>query len=131
MAISYLMLGSNDLIRSRRFYEAVLGVLGGRIQADTPTIIGFRLTDDVEMWIAHPYDGNAAVPGNGGMVGFKAESEEQVHAAQAAALAHGGTNEGDPGPRPEYGKSFYGGYVRDPDKNKLSFVFYRPKPETP
>lgn len=50
-----------------------------------------------------------------------------MNAAHSAALANGGSNEGDPGPRPMYGPEFYGAYVRDPDGNKMSFIFNRPQ----
>lgn len=59
------------------------------------------------------------------MVSFIAGSRAVVDAFHAAALAHGGTNEGDPGLRPHYGAHFYAGYVRDPDGNKLNAVCYR------
>ncbi|GAA0385012.1 hypothetical protein GCM10009093_09900 [Brevundimonas terrae] len=58
------------------------------------------------------------------MVGLLGASEDEVQAVHAAALAHGGSNEGDPGPRPQYGPNFYGAYVRDPDGNKMSFVYF-------
>jgi len=58
------------------------------------------------------------------MVGLLCESEAEVQAAHSAALASGGSNEGDPGPRPQYGPDFYGAYVRDPDGNKMSFVYF-------
>ena len=58
------------------------------------------------------------------MVGLLCESEAEVHAVHAAALANGGSNEGDPGPRPRYGPDFYGPYVRDLDSNKMSFVHF-------
>ena len=53
------------------------------------------------------------------MPGFRFASSDEVDGAHAAALAHGGRNEGDPGPRPMYGPDFYGAYVRDIDGNKI------------
>ena len=125
MSINYVMIGSNDLARSRRFYDAVMGVLGGTIEADYPMAYCYRMRNGTRAWIARPFDKQAAVPGNGLMIGFGATSEQEVQAAHAAALANGGTDEGAPGPRPHYGPEFYGGYVRDPDGNKMSFVFLR------
>ena len=58
------------------------------------------------------------------MVGLLCESEAEVQAAHASALAHGGSDEGAPGPRPQYGPNFYGAYVRDLDGNKMSFVYF-------
>jgi catechol 2,3-dioxygenase-like lactoylglutathione lyase family enzyme len=126
MSIDYLMIGSNNLVRSRVFYDAIVAEMGGAIDADYPGFaFSYRLRDGVRIWIAPPYDKQSAVPGNGLMIGFRMASEEEVQTAHAAALAHGGTNEGDPGPRPAYGPDFYGAYVRDPDGNKMSFIFMR------
>ncbi len=126
MTLSYVMIGSNDLARSRAFYDPVMAEVGGVIEADYPGFaFCYRLPGGGRAWIAPPYNKEAAQPGNGNMVGFGAASEAVVHKAHAAALAHGGGNEGDPGPRPHYGPEFYGAYARDPDGNKLSFVFLR------
>jgi uncharacterized glyoxalase superfamily protein PhnB len=75
--------------------------------------------------ICNPADGQPARAGNGIMVGLHANSEEQVQAFHAAALANGGTDEGAPGLRP-YGEGYYLAYVRDPVGNKLS-AFYKPR----
>jgi catechol 2,3-dioxygenase-like lactoylglutathione lyase family enzyme len=126
MSLGYIMIGSNDLARSRGFYDPVMAALGGVIDADYPGFaFCYRFGDGGKVWIAPPHDKQAAVPGNGYMIGFTAGSEACVDAAHAAAIAHGGKSEGDPGPRPDYGPEFYGGYVRDPDGNKMSFVFNR------
>jgi catechol 2,3-dioxygenase-like lactoylglutathione lyase family enzyme len=126
LSLNYIMIGSNDLARSRIFYDAVMAAIGGAICADYPGIaFCYRLRDGGRVWVAPPHDKQAARPGNGIMVGFHAGSESAVHSAHAAALAHGGCNEGDPGPRPQYSPEFYGGYVRDPDGNKMSFIMMR------
>ena len=64
-----------------------------------------------------PFDGEAAMAGNGAMVALAADSAEQVQALHAKALALGATDEGAPGPR---GANFYGAYFRDLDGNKLA-----------
>jgi catechol 2,3-dioxygenase-like lactoylglutathione lyase family enzyme len=123
MSIDYIMIGSNDLARSRKFYDAVMPHIGGAIAHDYEGMtFGYALDGGATVWIARPYDRTTAVPGNGSMPGFGCASKEAVDAAHAAALGAGGTNEGDPGPRPLYGPDFYGAYVRDPDGNKMSFV---------
>jgi catechol 2,3-dioxygenase-like lactoylglutathione lyase family enzyme len=127
MSFGYMMIGSNDLARSRIFYDAVMAEIGGLIDADYPGFaFCYRMRGDGRVWIAPPHDKQAAIPGNGVMIGFDSGSEAAVHAAHAAALANGGTNEGDPGPRPHYGPEFYGAYARDPDGNKMSYIFMRP-----
>lgn len=123
MSLNYVMIGSSDLARSRAFYNPVMAAIGGTIEADYPGYaFCYRFADGGRAWVAPPYNKESAAPGNGNMVGFGASTVEAVNAAHAAALANGGTNEGDPGPRPNYGPDFYGAYVRDPDGNKMSFV---------
>jgi hypothetical protein len=68
-----------------------------------------------------PFDGKSASVGNGSMPALVAPTQQAVRDFHAAALAHGGTDEGAPGLRP-YGPAFFAAYVRDPDGNKLSAV---------
>lgn len=126
MSLNYVMIGSNDLARSRAYYDAVMPHVGAVIDADYPGhAFCYKMRDGGRAWIAPPHNKQAATPGNGATIGLLVESEEAVHAAHAASLANGGTDEGAPGPRPDYGPEFVGGYVRDPDGNKMSFVYYR------
>ena len=130
MSIDYIMIGSNDLARSRKFYDAVMPHIGGTLAHEYEGYtFGYAMEGGVTIWVAHPHNREAAVPGNGSMPGFGCASHAAVDAAHAAALANGGTNEGDPGPRPIYGPDFYGAYVRDPDGNKMSFVLAGTSPE--
>lgn len=69
--------------------------------------------------ICRPYDWRPHDPGNGQMVAFAAASRAVVREVHRIALAHGGTCEGPPGPRPQYHADYYGAYFRDPDGNKL------------
>lgn len=57
------------------------------------------------------------------MPGFRCTDPEMVQAAHAAAIANGGSDEGLPGLYPMSGPNFCGACVRDPDGNKMSFVF--------
>jgi catechol 2,3-dioxygenase-like lactoylglutathione lyase family enzyme len=123
MSIHYIMIGSGDLARSRSFSDAVMPHIGGAIAHDYEGItFGYAMDGGATVWVSHPNNREAAVPGNGSMPGFGCASKEAVDAAYAAALAAGGSSEGEPGPRPLYGPDFYGAYVRDPDGNKMSFV---------
>jgi predicted lactoylglutathione lyase len=74
------------------------------------------------LWICKPFDGAPATAGNGSMVALRAKNWLQVGAFHAAALANGGTSEGNPGLRLQYNPDFYAAYVRDPDGNKLAVV---------
>jgi catechol 2,3-dioxygenase-like lactoylglutathione lyase family enzyme len=129
---TYICLGTNDLARAGRFYDATMGALGlhrcntagepsweGWLGWGTYERGGAR---EIALWVCPPFDGQPATIGNGTMVALSANSWEQVDNFHAAALAHGGTSEGAPGLRPQYNKDFYGTYVRDPDGNKLAVV---------
>jgi catechol 2,3-dioxygenase-like lactoylglutathione lyase family enzyme len=121
--ISYVTIGVNDIPRARKFYDAVLGALGHRRVYETDDWLGY--TDAIgsympRIWVCIPIDGNAATVGNGSMIGLHAKSPADVDRFHAVGLAHGGTNEGDPGRRAHYQKGYYLGYLRDPDGNKLS-----------
>ncbi|HLQ18461.1 MAG TPA: VOC family protein [Tabrizicola sp.] len=119
----YLTLGTNDLARAARFYDATLAPLGLIRRATEETELGYGLPADsrTRLWITLPFDGMAATVGNGSMPALVAPSQDAVRAFHKAALAHGGTDEGAPGLRP-YGRAFFAAYVRDPDGNKLSAV---------
>jgi catechol 2,3-dioxygenase-like lactoylglutathione lyase family enzyme len=119
----YLTLGTNDLARAARFYDAALAPLGMIRRATEPTEVGYGLPEDrrTRLWITQPFDGKPATVGNGSMPALLAPSQEAVKAFHAAALAQGGSDEGAPGLRP-HGPAFFAAYVRDPDGNKLSAV---------
>jgi catechol 2,3-dioxygenase-like lactoylglutathione lyase family enzyme len=123
----YLTLGTNDLARAARFYDAALAPLGLVRRATEPDEVGYAHPDDrrARLWVTLPFDGAPATVGNGSMPAFTASSRHAVDAFHAAAIAHGGTDEGAPGLRP-YGPGFYAAYVRDPDGNKLSAVHHDP-----
>ncbi len=77
-----------------------------------------------EFWVQTPIDGNPATIGNGSHIGFVANSKEEVHAFHEAALNNGGEDDGEPGPRPDYGEAYYGCFVRDLDGNKIEATFW-------
>ncbi len=81
--------------------------------------------------ICKPFDGYPHEPGNGQMLAFMAESREMVRRGYLAALANGGLDEGEPGPRPEYHEFYYGAYFRDPDGNKLCVSCHEPEESDP
>jgi catechol 2,3-dioxygenase-like lactoylglutathione lyase family enzyme len=129
---SYISLGTDDIARAIRFYDAALAPLGHRRIPDYDPeghSAAWGLDDPgPHLWLTEPFDGNPASVGNGTMVSFLAETRDAVDAFHAAALAHGGVDEGQPGLRPHYGPHFYAAYVRDPDGNKLNAVCYHPEP---
>ncbi|MEM6407877.1 MAG: VOC family protein [Pseudomonadota bacterium] len=125
MSLNYVMLGSNDVPRASDFYDALFPAIGGRLIAEhMPHAFCYELPGGGRIWVATPFDEQQAEPGNGNMVGLACDSRAIVDEAHRIGLAQGGTSEGAPGPRPQYGPEFYGGYLRDLDGNKLSFVCF-------
>ena len=123
MSLDYIMITTKDVGASRAFFDAVFPCFGGVLEVEYPGYgFCFKFRNDTRAWVAPPYNKQAPDAGNGNMPGFRCASSAEVDAAYAAALAHGGTCEGPAGPRPDYGPSFYGAYVRDPSGNKMSFV---------
>lgn len=130
---SHVMVGSNDIERSKRFYDAVLGVLGAgvplRNRAKTGHARLFYRHDGGTFCVSEPINGEAATFANGSTIGFKCNSPEQVARFHDVAVAQGGTSiEDAPGLREGQMGALYLAYVRDPDGNKLC-ALYRPKVE--
>lgn len=125
--LSHVTLGSADVARAGRFYDAVLAPLGLSRVETLPNAIGWaRLAEGTpQFWVLTPLDGNAPAPGNGNTLAFEAASRAQVDAFHAACLAHGGRDEGPPGLRPHYHPDYYGAYARDPDGNKIACACHR------
>ncbi len=128
---SHITIGSNDLQRAAEFYDAVLATLGiERRLTREGALLGYQGEGLDWFFVLRPFDGNPATIGNGVHVAFAAPSRAQVDAFHAAALANGGTDEGPPGPRPQYHEHYYGAYVRDLDGNKLQAACHIPEPAT-
>jgi catechol 2,3-dioxygenase-like lactoylglutathione lyase family enzyme len=125
------MVGSNDIERSKRFYDAVLGVLGAkepfRNVNGTGQVRLFYRHDGSSFCVSEPINGESATFANGGTIGFKCSSPEQVEKFHDVAVAHGGTSiEHPPGLRKGDLGAMHLAYVRDPDGNKLC-ALHRPK----
>ena len=124
---SHVTLGTNDWQRARPFWLAVMDVLGHPVMFEREGGIAFGEPDGPKTFVGAPFDGTAARPGNGVHVAFLVDAHAKVDAFHAAALANGGSDEGLPGPRPQYHEHYYGAYVRDPDGNKLQAVCHSPR----
>jgi len=126
MAIfTHVALGTNDLARSQRFYDATLAALGIRnLGAMGSNAVLYGQTQP-EFMITKPINGQPACHANGGTIGFAASSRDAVDQFHAAALANGGSDEGAPGPRP-FAPTAYGAYVRDPEGNKICTYCFAP-----
>jgi catechol 2,3-dioxygenase-like lactoylglutathione lyase family enzyme len=117
--IGYVTLGTSDLARAAKFYDALLAEIGaGRFMESERFIAWGTGPDAPGIGLIYPYDGKAATVGNGVMVAFAVDSPEKVDRLYNKAIELGATDEGPAGPR---GEGFYAGYFRDPDGNKLNF----------
>ena len=115
--IGYVTLGTNDFAQAGAFYDALLGELGARrVMSDERMIIWGNKPGAPMVAVCTPYDGKSASSGNGTMVALNVGSRDNVEKVYRKAIELGGTDEGPPGLR---GSSFFGGYFRDRDGNKL------------
>lgn len=102
------------------FYEAVLAPLGYAKGKDFGVAAGFGKGDELALWIGEG-EGASSVH-----LALAAATRAEVDAFHAAALAHGGTDNGAPGTRPHYHDNYYGAFVLDPDGNNLEAVCHGP-----
>lgn len=128
---NHIMIGSNDIERSKRFYDAVLGTLGAGEPARNIGPSGhtrlFYRHDGSVFCISEPINDEPATFANGATIGFKCSSPEQLLEFHDTAVANGGTSiEEPPGLRQSAMGPLYLAYVRDPDGHKLCAI-YRPK----
>ena len=124
---NHVMVGSNDIERAKRFYDAVLGTLGAgepmRNKAETGHARLFYRHAGSTFCVSEPINGEAATFSNGGTIAFKCESPEQVQEFHDTAVAHGGASiEDAPGLRNSSMGPLHLAYVRDPDGNKLCAI---------
>lgn len=117
---SHVMIGSNDLARSQRFYDALFAAIGGkpgRHDASGRLVYAHR---GAALMITKPIDGNEATCANGGTIGFTVDGPGDADAWHAAGVANGGRAvEEPPGVRAGSYGDLYLAYLRDPDGNKL------------
>lgn len=116
--IGYVTIGTNDLARGARFYDAIAKELGIGRQMETDRFIAWGSpSGGAGLGLIRPFDGNLATVGNGVMVALSAKDRAQVDRIYNLALSMGGKDEGAPGQRFD---GFYAAYFRDLDGNKLN-----------
>jgi catechol 2,3-dioxygenase-like lactoylglutathione lyase family enzyme len=108
--LHHVSVGVADVARAAKFYDAVL-------------------EDHPEFWIQLPHDQKPMSVGNGVHLGFSARSKDQVLKFHAAALREGGSNNGEPGPRPDYGPDYFGAFIYDLDGNKIEATLHPQPPK--
>lgn len=121
--LSHVSVGTNQFEAAVAFYDAALAPLGIQRVMGHPGAQAYG-KQFPEFWVQAPIDGAAASCGNGTHIGFVATSKAAVDAFHAAALAAGGADDGQPGPRSEYGAAYYGAFVRDLDGHKIEATYW-------
>ncbi|ARO25671.1 VOC family protein [Rhizobium sp. S9] len=131
--LHHASLGVSDIERSAAFYDAALAALGYvRVWDDirpgeADQAIGYGLTGGGDkLAIKHRPDGQRP-PGSGFHLAFAAPSRQAVDGFHAAAIAHGGRDNGSPGLRPHYSEHYYAAFVIDPDGHALEAVINSPE----
>jgi catechol 2,3-dioxygenase-like lactoylglutathione lyase family enzyme len=124
--IDHVKLFTTDPAASRAFYEQALKPLGYRVMLEpAPGVVGLGATRP-DFWIAPAGDRPTLCH-----LAFRVDSQQEVAAFHAAALAAGGTDNGEPGPRPHYHQNYYSAFVLDPDGNNVEAVYHGAmQPET-
>jgi catechol 2,3-dioxygenase-like lactoylglutathione lyase family enzyme len=116
---THAFLGSNDIEKSRKFYDATMKELGYEnvVPPEAPMLV--YSSPQGTLVVGKPYDGQPANPSNGATLGLAAQDDETVGRWHQAGLAAGGTDDGAPGPIDRAALLSVGAYLRDPDGNKI------------
>lgn len=123
VVLDHLTVPVKDLKAARAFYEAALEPLGMKINLDYPSAFGMGSREENIFWLAR--DRGAS---GGGHYALRVDHREEVDAFHAAALRAGGEDNGAPGPRPDYGPSYYAAFVKDREGNNIEVVCYQKPP---
>lgn len=121
--IHHVSLGTNNIAQARAFYDPVMQLLGFRLLKSSEESADYGI-GEIMFSLETPVDGLPASVGNGAHIAFQALDRGMVKQFHQVALAHGGTDDGPPGVRPEYDRNYYGAFVRDPDGNKIEAVTF-------
>ena len=124
---SHIMIGSNDIARSKKFYDALFGAMGAKHAAEDARGRLDYTHNGGRFMVSKPIDGKPASHANGGTIGFLMSSPDQAQAWHKAGVANGGkTIEDPPGVRQGAAGEMYLAYLRDPDGNKLCALYRKP-----
>jgi catechol 2,3-dioxygenase-like lactoylglutathione lyase family enzyme len=123
VALDHISCAVRDLKAARRFYGAALGAIGMKINMDVSSAFGMGSRDEKVFWLARDKDASGS-----GHYAFRVEHQEEVDAFYDVAISAGGSDNGKPGPRPDYGANYYAAFVKDKEGNNIEVVCYaRPR----
>jgi catechol 2,3-dioxygenase-like lactoylglutathione lyase family enzyme len=119
VVLDHISVNVRDLKAARTFYQAALGAIGMTINLEVSSAFGLGSKDEKIFWLVR----DRKASGNGHYA-FRVDYREEVDAFYAAALGAGGTDNGPPGPRPDYGPHYYAAFVKDREGNNIEVVCY-------
>jgi catechol 2,3-dioxygenase-like lactoylglutathione lyase family enzyme len=117
--LDHISLNVRSFKTARKFYEQALGAIGMKINLEFSSALGMGSKKEKIFWLAQ--DRKAS---GGGHYAFRVDFREDVDAFYKAALKAGGTDNGKPGLRPDYGPNYYAAFVKDPEENNIEVVCY-------
>ena len=124
---SHIMVGSNDIARSKKFYDALFVAIGGKPAVEDAKGRLIYAHNGGRFMVTKPIDGKPATAANGGTIGFTMSDAKQAEAWHKAGVANGGTSiEDPPGVRQGASGQIFLAYLRDPDGNKLCALHRMP-----
>jgi catechol 2,3-dioxygenase-like lactoylglutathione lyase family enzyme len=124
---SHIMIGSNDIARSKKFYDALFAAIGGQPAVEDARGRLAYAHNGGRFMVSKPIDGKPATHANGGTIGFTVTDPKQVDAWHRAGVENGGKSiEDPPGVRQGAAGQLYLAYLRDPDGNKLCGLYRAP-----
>jgi catechol 2,3-dioxygenase-like lactoylglutathione lyase family enzyme len=126
VALDHISVPVKDLKKARQFYTAALGAIGMKINMDVSSAFGMGSKKEKVFWIARDPKASGA-----GHYAFRVDNRPEVDAFFDAALSSGGTDNGKPGPRPNYGRNYYAAFVKDPEGNNIEVVCYAQRTTAP
>jgi len=126
MMFHHVSIGVSDLERARKFYDAALEPLGYTRLSTSDKWLGYG-AEQPQLWIKLAERPVVPDMESGLHFCFVADSEEGVRGFHAKGIANGGTDNGEPGIRPEYASFYYAAFVIDPDGYRLEAFFHHPE----
>ena len=121
--MSHVSIGTNNFDRATSLYDAVLATIGAKRVMEHPGAVAYG-KQFPEFWVQVPFDEGKAQVANGVHFSFGAPSKQAVQAFWDAAMEHGASGDGEPGPRPHYGEPYFGCFLRDPDGHKIEATYW-------